>query len=100
MWLAFLILDCKLVTELLSADKQTGGVTEQSDCDLSWPLTFLALIGGGEAGGEFIEWSEETECFARLWRVFPGSLRDINFRTACGLSVPENQALKKSINKS
>ena len=89
-WLAFLIRDCKLVTELLSADKLTGGVTEQSDCDLSCPLTFFALTGGGEAGGEFMECNEDTECLARLCRVFPGSLSDINFRTALGLSVPGN----------
>lgn len=94
-----MIRDCKLVTELLSADKLTGGVTEQSDCDLSCPLTFFALTGGGEAGGEFMECNEETECLARLCRVFPGSLSDINFRTACGLSVPGNFLSKEIVSK-
>ena len=55
-------------------------------------MTFLGLVGG-EAGGEefeFIECKEETECFALLWRVtFPGSLKDINFLMAWGLSVPK-----------
>ena len=61
-------------------------------------MTFFALTGGGEAGGElFIECNEDTECLARLCRVFPGSLSAINFRTACGLSVPEK--LKSNTNK-
>ena len=81
----------KLVTELLSAERLTGWVTEQSDWDLSWPLTFFAFVGGGDPGGELIEWSEDTECLARRCLVFPGSLRDISFRTAWGLAVPVNK---------
>ena len=89
-WLWECFLAGTLVTELLSADSDTGcWATEQSDWDLSWPLTFLGLVGGDPGGELFIECRDETECFALLWTLFPGSLRDINFLTAWGLSVPE-----------
>ena len=34
---------------------------------------------------------EDVEYLFGFIRVFPGSLRDISFRTACGLSVPANK---------
>jgi hypothetical protein len=70
-------------TELLSADRLTGGAV--SETDLSWP--FLAALG--EQGGEGFVCSDDTECLGWWRRVFPGSLKDINLRTALGLSVPE-----------
>ena len=51
-WFRRCFLAGKLVTELLSAERLTGCATEQSDCDLSWPLTFLAFVGGGDPRGE------------------------------------------------
>lgn len=35
--------------------------------------------------------NDETECFGWCRRVFPGSLRAINLRTAFGLSVPKQK---------
>ena len=34
---------------------------------------------------------EDVEYLLCFIRVFPGSLSDISFRTACGLSVPANK---------
>ncbi len=51
-------------------------------------MTFFAF-GFGDPGGDAFECRDDTETFALLCRVvLTGSLRDINFRTAFGLSVP------------
>ncbi len=71
-----------VATELLSADRLTGAAV--SDADLSWPFR----VDFGDAGGDGLVCSDETECFGWCRRVFPGSLRAMSFRTAFGLSVP------------
>ena len=77
-------------TELLSADRLTGGAV--SETDLSWTDALRGPLG--DPGGEGLVCSDETECFGWCRRVLPGSLRDINFRTACGLSVPKRKPEK------
>lgn len=46
------------------------------------------MEGGGDPGGELLECKDDTECLALLCLVLPGSLKDMSFLMACGLSVP------------
>jgi hypothetical protein len=71
-------------TELLSADKLTGVAVSDADlsCPFRWPF--------GDAGGDGFVCSDDTDTLGWCRRVLPGSLSAISFRTAFGLSVPEN----------
>lgn len=81
----------RLVTELLSAERLI--LLALSELDLSWPppLADLMCLLEGPIGGVGLEGGllrEDVEYLFGFIRVFPGSLSDISFRTACGLSVP------------
>ena len=77
-------MEVNAATELLSADRLTGGAV--SEADLSWVDALRGPLG--DPGGDGLVWSDDTECLGWWRRVLPGSLNDINFRTAWGLSVP------------